>query len=1054
MKRKTILLLSLFSVLISMKAIAQITFTKQNTSPISPTAFGITNADFNEDTHLDIAYSNGADTVVVQLGVGDGTFGTKRYTSINPGGVLVSSFGFDQADVDSDGHIDLIITSEHRINVSPFTPSYYVSVLYGKGDGSFDPVQDYSTAYPPIAHAADMDNDGEVDLVTNSDRILYNDGSGSRTFTNVDSTNNITGWDFQLVNLNGDSYMDAVSASVGTALNVYIGGPGGTFTTSQIFVETSLPASAQTNLFGLELIDINRDGNLDIVAYNYYTPSSSSNFYHLYTYYGNGSGGFSGEKRYYLGSVDEIDGIESGDFNGDGLNDIVVAHGSGTGFYYLLGKPNGDFASPVSDSRTGFFFYGFLPLTAGDFNEDGSCDFAGGDYGTVYISNDTTGASIIINGTIPSVLCPGSSVSVPFAEAGTFHTGNIFTVQLSDSSGSFSSPTAIGTLDSTAGDTIQVIVPNNAIAGTHYRIRIVSSDRVAISPNNGTNIQIPIVPAQPHIRTAFLEFDGIDDRVTVSPSPSTTYNTSGTGANLSFTIEGWVKASSSQNTEATIYSKRATTSSGFWFGLNSNGELTSHTSNVVFNSTGTYTLNVAINDNSWHHVAVTRSNSGKDITYFVDGEEVGKDKTSVMAIFNTNFNSTHDIWIGDDGGVTGNTFTGGIKGLRYWKTALTDIDLQALWKTNLNKYTSTNLIGYWDMNDSTGQVQTDRSNSANNGYLGSNSGASDSRDPLIDTVNAVPYTINALLFDANDDYVDVSHISTYDLGTGNFTIESWIKADASFNDQTIFSNRTNSTTGLWLGLDGSGILTLKINSTTIASTSIDLQDIGWKHVAVTRSGSTITFYVDGVPAGTGSSSGSITTSHDVWIGNDVNSSVGFGGLIDEVRFWKIARSQNDIFTNKTISNVNCFTSSDLIGFWRFNATSGQTDVDLSPIGHNGLLGSTSGVDLTDPLRIADAAFIGARKGYFSKTTTESSQASGMQISTYPNPFTGNVNILISNLESGEAVYTIYTTTGLEVSNGTVADGETISIGNGLDAGVYILKVIEQSNTKTSRLIKY
>src|SRR5205823_5080115 len=59
-----------------------------------------------------------------------------------------------------------------------------------------------------------------------------------------------------------------------------------------------------------------------------------------------------------------------------------------------------------------------------------------------------------------SPFCPGSSVNVPFTSTGTFNAGNIYTAQLSNSSGSFASPTAIGTLTGTANSgTIPAIIP-------------------------------------------------------------------------------------------------------------------------------------------------------------------------------------------------------------------------------------------------------------------------------------------------------------------------------------------------------------------------------------------------------------------------------------------------------------------------------------------------------------------------------------------------------------------------------------------------------------------
>ena len=1034
-----------FSALISWKSIAQITFTEQNAS-YSSLAVGIISGDFDEDGHIDLAYGDSEDAITVQLGNGDGTFNTRSALTIHPGTAInVQSYALDQADLDNDGHIDLFITAAHT-DLSTFVTTNNISVLYGNGDGTFDPVVYYTSNNTPHAHAADMDNDGDIDIV-GSQEIFYNNGTGTRTFTAV-AKSNLSHWDFQIADINSDSYLDVVGVGL-FFINISLGSSGGTFTTSTIYVDPNLPEVANLYLTGIQLIDINDDSNLDIVASNRKTPASSTDYYHLYTYYGNGTGSFSTRKRYYLGSLGDIGSITSGDFNQDGLQDIVASHNFGDGFYILQGKCTGDFNPPVYRSRTGSTNYWYL-LTSADFNEDGSDDFAGADEGSVYISDNTDGVSVTIQGAVPSLLCPGISLNLPFCASGSFTAGNVFTAQLSNSSGSFASPTDIGTLTSTTGGNIEIVVPYTATAGTGYRVRIVSSTPNYASFDNGSDIQIPAIPAAPVIPTAFLEFDGTDDQVTVAHN--TAYNTSGTGSNLYFTIEAWIKTSVTG--EATIYSKRLTGSTGFWFGLDANGYLAAETP-VSFATSGSYDDQVtSLADGEWHHVAVVRTGSGRNLEFYVDGVLV-KLGRSTAANQTTSFNSTHDIWIGNDD--AGNDpFNGGIKGIRYWKKALTDTDIYTYWKTNINKYTDPALVGYWDMNDASGQTQTDQSNTANNGYRG-NSASSDSRDPLINTTNPVPYTINAILLDGADDRVTIPNLAAYNLGTGGFTIEAWIKANASFNDQTIFARRNLAKTGLWFGLDGlnSNQLALEIGGTRILSSSIDLGVAEWKHVSVTRSGGgAITFYVDGVACGTGTSSTTVNVTHDIWIGNDEQSSFGFGGLIDEVRFWNEALTQNDIFTNKRISNVNCLNSADLIGFWRFNASSGQDDQDLSVKANDALLGTSSSVEITDPLRIADAAFSGARKGVFVKNSADNATKQSAQINIYPNPFSGVTSIVVDNLESDQASYSILTPTGIEVASGNIIEGEKLTFGSTLDAGIYILKITDEGNTQTSRLVKY
>ncbi|GAB2855340.1 hypothetical protein GCM10027044_13960 [Hymenobacter ruber] len=79
-------------------------------------------------------------------------------------------------------------------------------------------------------------------------------------------------------------------------------------------------------------------------------------------------------------------------------------------------------------------------------------------------------------GTISSPLCAGSAVAIPFTAYGTIGSGNTYTAQLSNASGSFAAPVTIGTLSSTAATgTISATVPAGTASGTGYRIQVVAS---------------------------------------------------------------------------------------------------------------------------------------------------------------------------------------------------------------------------------------------------------------------------------------------------------------------------------------------------------------------------------------------------------------------------------------------------------------------------------------------------------------------------------------------------------------------------------------------------
>ncbi|MGB0914757.1 MAG: hypothetical protein ACPGVI_01740 [Crocinitomicaceae bacterium] len=110
---------------------------------------------------------------------------------------------------------------------------------------------------------------------------------------------------------------------------------------------------------------------------------------------------------------------------------------------------------------------------------------------------DGAGNDIIVNGSTscaaPNTITTGAIATAPFnidctnsitdagtiafTSSGTFNAGNIYTAQLSDASGSFASPTTIGTLASTANSgSINITIPSSLTTGAGYLIRIISDN--------------------------------------------------------------------------------------------------------------------------------------------------------------------------------------------------------------------------------------------------------------------------------------------------------------------------------------------------------------------------------------------------------------------------------------------------------------------------------------------------------------------------------------------------------------------------------------------------
>lgn len=177
-------------------------------------------------------------------------------------------------------------------------------------------------------------------------------------------------------------------------------------------------------------------------------------------------------------------------------------------------------------------------------------------------------------------------------------------------------------------------------------------------------------------------------------------------------------------------------------------------------------------------------------------------------------------------------------------------------------------------------------------------------------------TGNALNFDGTDDYVNISPVVPF---TSNFTIEGWIKTtDASAKLFVWGSPTVNGHVYLGLNLgklrlaygDGIGIDQLDGLST--------VSDNVWHHIAVVKSGTAVTCYLDGIQNGTG------TTTRNP--GSVTNSSIGGGlingtlqgftlGTIDEVRVWNVARTGTQIQNNK---NCELNAQAGLVAAYHFN----------------------------------------------------------------------------------------------------------------------------------------
>ena len=194
-------------------------------------------ADFNRDGATDLAYfvsgsypSNG---VFVLLGNGNGTFAAAQAVSgvDFPASIAVG-------DLNRDGMVDLVVAGE---TVSAqHTYSEAVWVFLGNGDGTFQPpyrwVWGWGTAGSASCRAiADFDRDGIPDVAcTNHDfaSILFGNGDGTFQPARQFATGQGDWGNLVVADFNGDGILDVAATP---SLSVLIGKGDGTFQSVQTF---------------------------------------------------------------------------------------------------------------------------------------------------------------------------------------------------------------------------------------------------------------------------------------------------------------------------------------------------------------------------------------------------------------------------------------------------------------------------------------------------------------------------------------------------------------------------------------------------------------------------------------------------------------------------------------------------------------------------------------------------------------------------------------------------------------------------------------------------
>jgi uncharacterized repeat protein (TIGR01451 family) len=275
-------------------------------------------------------------------------------------GTSSGSMAVTLADLDGDDRLDVAVATAAGV------------LVYEQGpDGLGSPV----TVDVPGGRdleVADVSGDGVLDLVVNTDRgvRVWKQTPGGPASGVLGTLTSTPATEVETGDVTGDGRVDVVTAEGGT-VSVFAQDPGG-FAAPATYASGGV--APWTGINGLAVGDTNGDGRADVhVSVGGNLPNSW-----VVTRLQQGDGTLGAAQA--RGSYDVPESLEYADVTGDGLGDLVVAHGgwNSLGVYDSAQAPGTNpetrFAIPYASH------YGADGLAVGDVTGDGRADVALADY--------------------------------------------------------------------------------------------------------------------------------------------------------------------------------------------------------------------------------------------------------------------------------------------------------------------------------------------------------------------------------------------------------------------------------------------------------------------------------------------------------------------------------------------------------------------------------------------------------------------------------------------------------------------------------------------------
>jgi len=226
-----------------------------------------------------------------------------------------------------------------------------------------------------------------------------------------------------------------------------------------------------------------------------------------------------------------------------------------------------------------------------------------------------------------------------------------------------------------------------------------------------------------------------------------------------------------------------------------------------------------------------------------------------------------------------------------------------------------------------------------------------------------PAVNGVLKLNGESDFLRVADSPSLHSFENAITIEAWVKAD-SFASENGFINcviRKDLTAAnedfllRFRSLDGQPWMQMSPGfDVGLVRTEYDFQPGKWFHLAATYDGSMIVAYVNGTKTADQAATGTMTIDKaDLFIGKgdpEFSSGEYFSGMIDEVRLWNVARSEQEI--RGAMNSRLTGKEKGLVAYWNFD--DGTTN-DLTDNGNHAASPLVAESSWPDPKTVAAPA---------------------------------------------------------------------------------------------------